>query len=80
MKIFALKILAVEEPDADDYFECSDEQKSEEADSESLDELPTDSKDNLISSSEWTWEMPTEERWIQLHLLEEKFWKLVMCT
>ena len=76
--LFFLKILAVDEPDADDYFEdCKDEEMSDEQDSGKQDsEMQVE--DQMIQSTDWHWEMPVEERWNQLDLLEAKFWKLVL--
>ena len=73
-----IKILAVDEPDADDYFEdCKDEERSDEQDSGKQDsEMQVE--DQMIQSTDWHWEMPVEERWNQLDLLEAKFWKLVL--
>ena len=74
-----LQVLAVEEPD-DDYFECSDEQASEESKSPDLVEPETDAQENLIHSSRWSWDMNPEERWTQLQLLEDTFWNLVIVS
>ena len=71
------QVLAVEEPDGDDYFECSDEQASDGSKSPEVDQPGPEVGDDLIHSSRWSWDMTIEDRWLQLQLLEEAFWNLV---
>jgi hypothetical protein len=72
-----LKVFTVDEPD-DDYFETSEDLKSEEEEKSESTETNPIPENSLISSSEWNWEMSLEDRWTQCQLLEEKFWILVI--
>ncbi len=71
------KVFTVDEPD-DDYFETSEDLKSEEEEKSESTETDPIPEYSLISSSEWNWEMSLEDRWTQCQLLEEKFWNLVI--
>ncbi len=54
--------------------EESDQDKSDPTETGEESEIP---EVQMISSSEWSWEMSHEERLTQCQLLEDKFWNLV---